>query len=68
VLAVVRQWSYVPGLELLITLNGALRWARLYREASDLERDAEHKRQELTNRGWTPEQPQGRDSSDHSLV
>ena len=26
VVAVVRQWSYVPGLELLITLVGPLRW------------------------------------------
>ena len=45
----------MPGLELLITLDGALRWARLYREASDLEREAEHKHRELTERGWTPE-------------
>jgi hypothetical protein len=54
VVAVVRQWSYVPGLELLITLNGALRWARFYRDASELEAEAERKRQQMTQRGWTP--------------
>ena len=42
----------VPGLELLITLNGALRCS-FYREASELE--AERKRQQMTQRGWTPE-------------
>jgi hypothetical protein len=49
--AVVRD---VPGygLELVITVNGDLRWARMFRGGHGLEAESAQKRHALEARGW----------------
>jgi len=50
--ALVRQWRSAPGYELRISINDELRWAHVYRSATELQYEADAKHRQFGDRGW----------------
>ena len=50
--ALVRQWRSAPGYELRISINDELRWAHVYRSATELQYEADANHRQLGDRGW----------------